>query len=169
MEKKEREDIVGYIEKYDINSEQLEIAYELAMGVPEDKDALALSEQVRALAKMIDEHTASGFPLTEIRKLVDIYKKMDEKKGDLKKWITQLEITENEKNLLVSVVEERRIGTIMFEDARSGNDIFRFDIPNDAKETSSTPVWAHNFERLLKDAIARSTRAKIRIWFAAKS
>lgn len=166
--KREKQEISNYIERYNISSQQLEAAYLLAMGTPEDDPDISpmLSEEVRALAKIIDQHTLAGLPLNEIANQISFRRQLETTKNDFQEWLTQLEISENERKLLRSIVEKRRMGTVTFMDKQTGKDIFEFKIPELARD-SSTPTWMVNFEHFLKDAIARSTGKGIEIWFEA--
>ncbi len=140
------------------------------MGIPEDDEdiAPAITKEVKALAQLLNKHIENGFPLNEIADMVSSRSRLESLKDNFYKWITELTISENEKKLLRSIVEERRTGTITFVDKKTGDDIIEFKIPKDEAQRSSTPVWAFNFERFLKDAIARSTGKGIQIWFEAK-
>lgn len=167
---REKEKITEYIEKNDISSRELEVAYQLALGVTEDDEdiAPAITKEVKTLAQLLHKHIENGFPLNEIAEMISSRTLLELSKDDFHKWLTELSITENEKKVLRSIVEERRVGTITFVDKKTGEDIFEFKIPKGEAFLSSTPVWAYNFERFLKDAIAHSTGRGIQIWFEAQ-
>lgn len=166
---REREKIAEYIEKNNINSRELEAAYQLALGVPENDEDIAplLTNEVKSVTKLLEKHISDGFPLNEIAEMITDRTRLESTKDSFHKWVSGLSLSQNEKKLLHSIVEERRVGTIQFVDKKTGNDIFEFKIPKTEVSHSSTPVWAFNFERLLKDALARSTGKGIAIWFEA--
>lgn len=49
---------------------------------------------------------------------------MIEVKDEVMRWISELEISTNEKKLLRSIIEQRRVGTIQIFDIKTGKQIF---------------------------------------------
>ncbi|EKE07030.1 MAG: hypothetical protein ACD_18C00209G0004 [uncultured bacterium] len=166
-----RDQILSFAEKHDLNSKQLETAYLLALGTPEEDEEVQqfLSEEVKELSKIINKASLEGVPLNEIGDMIAHHKGLEESKQNFTEWVSGLDISIKEKNLIASIIEKRRVGVLTFVDRKTGDDLFDFEIPKSSKESSSTPVWAYNFEILLKDAIKKSTDGKFEIWFVEKN
>ncbi|MFA7244629.1 MAG: hypothetical protein WC070_00435 [Candidatus Magasanikbacteria bacterium] len=166
-----RDQMFFFAEKNDLNSKQLETAYLLSLGTPEDDADIQqnLSDEVRELAKLMSKASLEGVPLNEIGDFIAQSKNLEGGKEYFKTWVSGLDISDKEKKLITSIIEKRRVGTLTFVDRNTGEELFDFRIPEEAVETSSTPVWAINLEKFLKDAMNRASDGKIEIWFVAKN
>ena len=64
------EDIIKFIDENHITSREIEIAYELTLGVYENNPEEPPREEVYFLVKKIDEQTKNGLPLNSIQDLI---------------------------------------------------------------------------------------------------
>ena len=165
--KTEIEEIQSLAEKHKLTGREFGIAYELAMDKMEEKDkdnVPLLTDEIREVAKLIDNYTSQGLPLNEIGTLYSesLLKENDKKSFEQK--IKMLNLTEREQETLQSILEQKRAGTLEILDKKTGTTIIEFKIPTDAKKEPDS-VWYANLDTFFEKVISSSADLKIEMMF----
>lgn len=145
--------LVSYIKERGYTADQIREAYVLAMGTDETSSEDPGVEDLRGkLRSMIDD----GFPVNRIGTLVEMKWAVENAKEQCISYIDTLDVSENEKRLLSSIVERRRHGNLVVLIDNQDVASMRIRIPDDVP----VEVFALEFLDKLKKIIDRIPKEK---------
>lgn len=122
LDEKYARELINFIKNSKISGAELEIAFSVAMGdSPKADPGKPLREEVYALAKMLDEFTAKGLPIAEAMALIETQKNYEMAGETYNDMVDNaLRISDKEKRVLKSIVDEKRFGILTIIDSRTG-------------------------------------------------
>jgi len=123
-------EIVSFSKSNNISSEELFIAYKLAMGLSFGELDLKQPprETVFALAKMMGEHLQNGLAVNRIAGLIDTKRLYEAAVEIYSVMVEGMQITEEEKKLLKSIVAEKKSGVITVVDDQTGEKLITITV-----------------------------------------
>ena len=133
LEKKENE-LLEYMQKLHITSEEATLAYEQSLGIPIEK---TVREEVFQLAQKIDDLTRNGLPLNRVPELLEEIDNIEISPEVFDTLVGSLQITDNEKKVLRSIVEKKRAGELEVLDPKTKEEIATYKIPKDTGKDDS--------------------------------
>lgn len=151
---KQQIELTSYIKKHGYAADQIREAYVLVMGTDETPSEDAGVEDLRAkLQSMIDD----GFPVNRIGELVEMKWTVENSKERCLSYIGTLDVSENEKRLLSSIVERRRSGELVVMIDNQDVASMRIHIPDSAPIEAFVIEFQHNLQRII-DRIPKEKR-----------
>ncbi len=103
---KRSKDFLSYVRLNNVSADVLEKEYFRVCGV-EEKEPNG-SELFLKMQEMVND----GFPLNRFTTVIEVLGSLENAKDNLEKYIDTLDISENEKYVLNSIVKKRRKGTL---------------------------------------------------------
>jgi hypothetical protein len=151
---KKQEKFVSFIKERGYSADQIREAYVLAMGADETPAEDAGVEDIRReLRLMIDD----GFPVNRIGTLVETKWTYENAKEQCLSYIDTLDVSENEKQMLSSIVERRRSGELVVMIDNQDVASMRIHI----KDNTSIEAVAIEFQESLQKIIDRIPKEKL--------
>ncbi len=150
---KQQIELASFIKKHGYTADQIREAYVLVMGTDETPSEDPGVEELRAkLQSMIDD----GFPVNRIGDLVEMKWTVENSKERCLSYIDTLDVSENEKRLLSSIVERRRSGelVVMIDNREVASMRIRI------KDSASIEAVALEFQENLQKVIDRIPKEK---------
>ncbi|MBP9751472.1 MAG: hypothetical protein KBD19_01250 [Candidatus Moranbacteria bacterium] len=150
---KKQIELTSYIKKHGYTANQIREAYVLVMGTDETPSEDPGVEDLRTkLQSMIDD----GFPVNRIGELVEMKWTVENSKERCLSYIDTLDVSENEKRLLSSIVERRRSGELVVMIDNQDVASMRIHI----KDNTSIEAVAIEFQEGLQKIIDRIPKEK---------
>jgi len=142
LEKSQVDSLIAFAKQHDIGSDELFAAYQIAMGIPpnEIEGQTAIREKVYSLAQKMGEHMQSGMAVNRIVELISSkrdYELIPDTYYTLVDHV--LQVTENEKRVLRSILERKRAGTLTVIDPKSRTELEIIKIPQQAASKDYAP------------------------------
>ena len=129
-EREQIDDIISFVKERGMTGAELGVAYEIAMGIPpepKEGEGPARSD-VYELAKKLDDHMKNGLAVNRIQELIQTKADYESTPHTYDALIDTLHITDKEKNVLRSIVERKRSGTLMILDPKTRGELGRIDV-----------------------------------------
>jgi len=117
--------IIDFVKLNDVDATDVFIAYQLSLGlsVEEIDVAETIDDNVSILADKMTAYQDAGFPLNDLVNLIEVKEEIDSSELVFNNLIEELLLSDNDKNVLRSIVNGKRPGTLTIIDADSGQDL----------------------------------------------
>jgi hypothetical protein len=128
--------IEDFSKEHNIDSKDLFTAYEMALdsSFEEETSKNSIREEVKNLAKMMDDFMKDGLTLNRIKKLIDSRSEYDSACKNYYAMVNGMQINDKGKRMLASIVEKKRTGTLMISDAQTAEELGEINIPKDVEK-----------------------------------
>lgn len=129
---KQQAELVDFIRENKVDSQEFSDAYLIALGSsPEINPNHPLREEVYALAKMLDDFMSKGFTMDKVGELIKTKRDYESSCETYASMVDIMQISDKEKKLLKSIVNNKRQGVLTIFDVQSGKEIDEINIPED--------------------------------------
>jgi hypothetical protein len=122
-QKKQEEEIVALAKKNNLSGDEIYTAYKMAMGIISEDETAEKKEPIRPeikeLAQKIEALMADGLAANRITGLIDSKFDYESAEETYKIMIDIMQINDKEKKTLLSIVENKRSGTLTIIDAQT--------------------------------------------------
>jgi len=128
--------IEDFSKKHDIGSTDLFAAYEMALdsSLEEETSKNSIREEVKNLAKMMDDFMKDGLTLNRIKELINSRSEYEAACKNYYAMVNGMQINDKGKRMLNSIVEKKRTGTLMISDAQTAEELGEINIPKDVEK-----------------------------------
>ena len=118
------------------NGMELRLAYQMSLGLSEGETSYPdkITGKIRDLSVRLTDMSKNGLPLTAI---VGILKEVEEKESSVDVYselVSSLAISEKEKAVLYSIVQNKRSGVLIISDAKTLREFAKIKIPEFSKD-----------------------------------
>ena len=139
------EEVINFSELHNLTGEEMNIAYLITFGVYPD---VAPREEVYEFARIIDEQVEAGLIITRVKDFIESAFNYENAPQNLISFVNTLDITEKEKQILYSILNEKRAGGLEVRSRNTGHILSSISISDE--ETNHPNSLATNLYGFLK-------------------
>lgn len=151
-------DFINFIQEQDFTADDIQGAYIILLGISESE--ITDEKQLRLQTKM-NEMISDKFPLNRFPQLIGLLDDIEGSAEDFEKFVTDLEISEREKDVLISIVRDRRTGELEFN--VEGKSYIKVDI---TKNYSPDYIAFNLLQKLPEKLKVASNKGELSIQFS---